>query len=96
MNIMQMMSFLCQITILLAFAIELFPEPRVYLIMLNGSAIDINPLYNPYITSKTVSPASATPYVDRSLNNEYMIDKNDALCKIFIKHRLDLGWKLEI
>lgn len=64
--------------------------------MLNGCAIDINPLYNPYITSKAVSPASATPYVDRSLDNEYMIDKNDVLYKIFIKHRLDLGWKLEI
>ncbi len=61
-----------------------------------GCAIDINPLYNPYVTPKIVSPSSALQYKDRSSNNEHMISKNDELYKIFIKHRLVLGWKLEI
>lgn len=63
--------------------------------MQNGTAIDINPLYNPYVTAKQISPASAKPYATRN-NHKYQIDKNDALYKIFINHRLVLGWKLEV
>lgn len=53
-----------------------------------GTAIDINPLYNPYVANGKVSPASAYVYADRSANKEYQINKNDALYKIFI----DKGW----
>lgn len=60
-----------------------------------GTAIDINPLYNPYVTGKIVSPSTATEYIDRTSSKNYMIYKNDDIYKIFIKHRLDLGRKLE-
>lgn len=54
----------------------------------SGAAIDINPLYNPYVVNNYISPVSGMLYANRSINNEHQIDKNDALYKIFIKH----GW----
>ncbi|MCI8654883.1 MAG: M15 family metallopeptidase [Clostridia bacterium] len=56
--------------------------------MLIGTAIDINPLYNPYITKNSISPTSGIAYVDRDLDCQYQIKKNDILYKIFKKH----GW----
>lgn len=53
-----------------------------------GTAIDINPLYNPYIASGNIYPSSGSIYANRSLNNEYQISKNDVIYKIFIKY----GW----
>ena len=49
-----------------------------------GLAVDVNPLYNPYITyekdgTEQVSPVSALPYADRSARFAYKIDKED-LC----------------
>lgn len=56
-----------------------------------GLALDINPLYNPYITyqkdgSENVSPASGSAYVDRSTNFPYKIDENDLCYKLFTEH----------
>lgn len=56
-----------------------------------GLAIDVNPLYNPYITyngdgSENVSPAAAVGYADRSVSFPYKIDENDLCYKLFIKH----------
>lgn len=56
-----------------------------------GLAIDINPLYNPYITytkngEETVLPASATAYADRSVSFPYKIDEDDLCYKLFIQH----------
>ena len=56
-----------------------------------GLAIDINPLYNPYITynkdgSRNVAPEAAYAYADRSADFPYKIDENDLCCKLFLEH----------
>ena len=56
-----------------------------------GLAIDINPLYNPYITynkdhSINVSPAAGADYADRSNAFPYKIDENDLCCRLFKEH----------
>lgn len=48
-----------------------------------GRAIDINPLYNPYITSDGFVPLNAGDYVDRSAENPYKIDRNDLCYQLF-------------
>lgn len=91
-----MIIYQCQIITPLAFVIELCLEVQNFLTMLNGCAIDINPLYNPYVTKSSTTPPNGAIYANRSIENKYKIDKNDAIYKIFIKHRLVLGWKLVI
>jgi hypothetical protein len=60
-----------------------------------GLAIDINPLYNPYIRSvngeQSISPDNATEYVDRSLDCKYYIQKDDVIYNIFSKHGFTWG-----
>lgn len=61
-----------------------------------GLALDINPLYNPYITytadgTEQVSPASALPYADRDLRFPYKIDENDLCYKLFTQHGFTWG-----
>lgn len=56
-----------------------------------GLAIDINPLYNPYVTyekngDEKVSPAAALGYADRSVNFPYKIDEEDLCCRLFKEH----------
>lgn len=56
-----------------------------------GLAVDINPLYNPYITynkdgTENVSPGTATAYADRSQHFSYKIDENDLCYKLFQEH----------
>lgn len=56
-----------------------------------GRAIDINPLYNPYITygadgSEQVSPDNAQDYADRSKSFPYKIDEDDLCYKLFTQH----------
>ena len=56
-----------------------------------GLAIDINPLYNPYIRhakdgSRIVEPANGKPYADRSKQFRYKINKGDLCYRLFIKH----------
>lgn len=65
-----------------------------------GCAIDINPLYNPYVKhSKNgvlhVSPASARPFADRSKKFAYKIDTTDLCYREFIHHGFVWGgaWK---
>lgn len=65
-----------------------------------GCAIDINPLYNPYVKrSKNgvlhVSPAAARPYADRSKKFAYKIDTTDLCYREFIRHGFVWGgaWK---
>lgn len=53
-----------------------------------GRAIDINPLYNPYIVGDKIMPPNGSPYVDRSVDFPHKIDKNDTCFKIFTSH----GW----
>lgn len=65
-----------------------------------GKAIDINPLYNPYVKKRTdgtliVSPQGGKPYANRSKRHIYKIKKNDLCYKEFIKHGFTWGgnWK---
>ena len=53
-----------------------------------GAAIDINPLYNPYIDGDRVAPENGAQYVDRTLGLPGMIDHDDLCYKLFIQH----GW----
>ncbi len=61
-----------------------------------GLAVDINPLYNPYISytvdgTETIAPASAQPYADRSARFPYKIDTDDLCYKLFIQHGFTWG-----
>lgn len=54
-----------------------------------GLAIDINPLYNPYVIGNNIYPQNALKYKDRALNFEGKINHDDLAYKLFI----DYGWK---
>lgn len=60
-----------------------------------GLAIDINPLYNPYIqyTKKgtTILPVEGTEYADRTLDCPYYIDENDLCYQAFTKRGFTWG-----
>lgn len=64
-----------------------------------GLAIDINPLYNPYVRTgkgdRNVLPAEGKEYADRDKDCPYYIKKGDACYNIFIKHGFTWGgeWK---
>ena len=64
-----------------------------------GLAIDINPLYNPYVKEvdgkMNIEPATAGDYVDRSKNFPHKIDHDDLCYKLFIQHGFEWGgdWK---
>ena len=56
-----------------------------------GLAVDINPLYNPYVSyekngAESVSPVAASDYADRSKNFAYKIDENDLCYKLFTQY----------
>lgn len=53
-----------------------------------GRAIDINPLYNPYIVGEKVSPANALQYCDRDLAFDHKINHHDICYKVFANK----GW----
>lgn len=60
-----------------------------------GMAIDINPLYNPWIYERDgvtiIDPPGATPYVDRQGDSPYIIDHDDLCYKLFIQHGFKWG-----
>lgn len=60
-----------------------------------GLAIDINPLYNPYITTingtKAILPDNGTIYEDRELQNPYYIRKDDEVYKAFMNRGFTWG-----
>lgn len=64
-----------------------------------GMAIDINPLYNPYVKTvkgkTSVEPVNGVAYVDRSASFSHKIDENDTAYKIFKAHGFEWGgsWK---
>ena len=64
-----------------------------------GLAVDINPLYNPYIKTVDgnlhIEPATAGEYTDRDKNFPHKIDENDLCYKLFIQHGFEWGgnWK---
>lgn len=61
-----------------------------------GTAIDINPLYNPCVTrlrsgAISVSPAAGKKYADRTKHFDYKIDTTDICYREFIKHGFTWG-----
>jgi hypothetical protein len=64
-----------------------------------GLAIDINPLYNPYIREvdgeTVISPEAGAEYADRSLDCDYYINKGDLCYEAFISRGFTWGgnWK---
>lgn len=64
-----------------------------------GLAIDINPLYNPYVKEvdgrENIEPANAVDYVDRNRDFKYKIDENDLAYKLFTENGFSWGgaWK---
>ena len=64
-----------------------------------GMAIDINPLYNPYVRHRggrtLVEPANAQAYVDRTKDFPYKIVKGDLCYRLFKKYGFTWGgdWK---
>ncbi|NLO10557.1 MAG: M15 family metallopeptidase [Clostridiales bacterium] len=65
----------------------------------DGLAIDINPLYNPYVRTRDgkleILPENASDYVDRDKDNNYYIRKNDPIYKAFVSRGFTWGgeWK---
>lgn len=55
-----------------------------------GMAVDINPLYNPYVKTVAgrllIEPAAAAPYVDRGKEFPCKITADDPCCRIFKSH----------
>lgn len=53
--------------------------------------IDINPLYNPYITQEGFTPLDAGPHVDRSRFFPHKIDGEDLCYRLFTQHGFEWG-----
>lgn len=60
-----------------------------------GMAVDINTLYNPYVKTvdgkRSVEPANAADYVDRSVDFQYKIDHDDLCYQLFKEHGFSWG-----
>ena len=60
-----------------------------------GMAVDINPLYNPYVKNYPdrvyVAPVTATEYVNRHGAFPYKIERNDLCCRLFLEHGFEWG-----
>lgn len=56
-----------------------------------GLAIDINPLYNPYVKGEKVLPRSGRSYLDRTASFPCKIERNDLLCRLFRQHGFRWG-----
>lgn len=56
-----------------------------------GRAIDINPLYNPYITPQRCAPEAGIPYQDRSRAFAYKIDEDDLCYRLLTERGFEWG-----
>lgn len=56
-----------------------------------GMAIDINPLYNPYVKGSVVSPPEGRPYASRKGDFPFKIDENDLCYREFVSHGFTWG-----
>ena len=61
-----------------------------------GKAVDINPLYNPYVKRRSdgsykISPETGRKYANRSRNFKYKIDKDDLAYRLFTKYGFRWG-----
>lgn len=53
-----------------------------------GLAIDVNPLYNPYVRGSSVDPPEGRPWADRSRQDSHMIHADDEVVRAFAAR----GW----
>lgn len=64
-----------------------------------GLAVDINPLYNPYIHANTgkikCEPASGAKYAEREKDFPYKLTGKDICCRIFKKYGFEWGGEWE-
>ena len=55
-----------------------------------GMAVDINPRYNPYVVTRNgrtrIEPQAGRPYVDRTADFPYKIERDDRCCREFLRH----------
>lgn len=56
-----------------------------------GLAVDINPLYNPYIQNGKVLPPSAQKYADRTKDFPHKLDKYDYCVRLFKSYGFEWG-----
>ena len=60
-----------------------------------GMAVDINPLYNPYIKEvdgkKIIAPDNSADFEDRTKDFPYKITADDLCCKLFAEHGFKWG-----
>lgn len=56
-----------------------------------GMAVDINPLYNPYVGRGMILPPEGEAYADRSKKFDYKIDNRDLCYKLFVSHGFTWG-----
>lgn len=60
-----------------------------------GLAVDINPLYNPYVRTRdgvtSIEPEEAAPYIDRGRDFPHKIDREDLCCRLFRGHGFAWG-----
>ena len=56
-----------------------------------GMAVDINPLYNPYVKGVHVEPAAGKPYADRSRKCKYFIKSGDLCHRAFARRGFTWG-----
>lgn len=60
-----------------------------------GMAIDVNPLYNPWVYEldgePIIDPPGGAPYVDRTVDCPYIIDHDDLCYKLLIQHGFTWG-----
>ena len=61
-----------------------------------GTAIDINPVYNPYVTADEegtiiCTPSNGSAYIDRSAVFDHKIDEDDLCCRLFVEYGFTWG-----
>ena len=61
-----------------------------------GKAVDINPLYNPYVKKRAngktiVNPEKGRQYANRNKQFKYKIDRNDLAYRLFTQHGFTWG-----
>ncbi len=60
-----------------------------------GLAVDINPLYNPYVRTRNgrtlVDPKQGAQYTDRNIEHPYMIKEDDLCHREFLRHGFEWG-----
>ena len=60
-----------------------------------GLAIDINPVYNPYVTYPDgqirITPVGSEIYADRTQDFPYKIDESDLCYQLFMSHGFTWG-----